>query len=162
MSTLMWVVRNKTGDLHQISYEQWTAGGKYIFTKVPEWIQHQSTSGGLKRAIKVYHTGRGSKAEALKAHCIDCAGSKVEVKKCPATGCPIWPVRPFQTIGTHEVPGLLSKETLKRLMDGDLEPIAVDSLQDFEEYEPPQEGEPNSTKTPAKAKKKRKIKRNRL
>lgn len=40
---------------------------------------------------------QGSKANAIKAKCLDCsANQREEVTKCPVKTCPLWYVRPYQ------------------------------------------------------------------
>ena len=31
--------------------------------------------------------------KAIRAFCLECAGRPAEVRKCVATGCPLWPLR---------------------------------------------------------------------
>lgn len=51
-----------------------------------------SYRGILKRA----YSGK-SRAEAIKAHCLQCAGFlRNEVRDCSARGCPLHPYRPYQ------------------------------------------------------------------
>ena len=49
-------------------------------------------------------TGK-SRAAAIKAKCLDCCGyQKVEVRRCPAKECPLWPYRPYQQRSTKKSP----------------------------------------------------------
>lgn len=51
-----------------------------------------SYKGILERA----YSGK-SRAEAIKAHCLRCAGFlRNEVRDCSARGCPLHPYRPYQ------------------------------------------------------------------
>ena len=44
--------------------------------------------------------GIGTKREAVRAKCLDCSNLVVEeIRKCPATGCPLWRYRPYQEKG---------------------------------------------------------------
>jgi hypothetical protein len=47
--------------------------------------------------------GALSPRQAIKAKCLDCcAWQREEVRLCTARGCPLWPLRPFQTPrGSH-------------------------------------------------------------
>ena len=39
----------------------------------------------------------GSKAAAIKLHCLQCVGyERAEVAKCSSWYCPMWPFRPYQ------------------------------------------------------------------
>lgn len=43
---------------------------------------------------------------AINAKCVECCcGSKVEVKRCAITACPLWEVRPFQPKQRHKSGG---------------------------------------------------------
>ena len=46
------------------------------------------------------YAGAASKAQAIKAKCLDCSNLVVdEVRNCPATGCPLWRYRAYQKKG---------------------------------------------------------------
>lgn len=39
-------------------------------------------------------TAKLSRKTAIKEKCLDCSsGIRAEVRRCPATGCPLWPFR---------------------------------------------------------------------
>jgi hypothetical protein len=43
-------------------------------------------------------SGNLSPRQAIKAKCLDCCGwQREEVRHCTVRGCPLWPLRPFQT-----------------------------------------------------------------
>lgn len=51
----------------------------------------QSTQGLYSKAFN------GSKANAIKAKCLDCTcDTREEIRECPVYTCPLWPVRPYQ------------------------------------------------------------------
>jgi len=60
-----------------------------------EYVQANFPS---KRALlERTYTGE-SKADAIKANCLECSGwSSKEVKLCPVSWCALWKHRPFQT-----------------------------------------------------------------
>lgn len=48
------------------------------------------------------YRGSKSKAERIKAKCLDCCGyQRLEVANCTATVCPLWPIRPYRP-KTHQ------------------------------------------------------------
>ena len=52
----------------------------------------ESARGILTRAYK-----GNSRATAVKAFCLQCVGyTRADVKSCTATGCPLWPYRPYR------------------------------------------------------------------
>ena len=51
----------------------------------------------LRLFLRVF-AKQASKAEAIKAKCLDCGDLTVGgARHCTATGCPLWNYRPFQT-----------------------------------------------------------------
>lgn len=54
-----------------------------------------------------------SRSLAIKAKCYDCEGRdsdpcwKWRVGNCQITGCPLWPVRPYQRLAGNPVPASL-------------------------------------------------------
>ena len=76
-----------------------SAAGERILT-----LQQEKTLAGVKRAapskLRVFlraYAGEASKAQAIKAKCLDCSNLVVdEVRNCPATGCPLHAYRPYQ------------------------------------------------------------------
>ncbi len=59
-----------------------------------------------------------SPIKAIRAHCLDCAGSTGEVRKCPSTTCKLFPFRfgtnPFCKRGTEEANAKRSEALKKR------------------------------------------------
>lgn len=57
---------------------------------------------------------RLSRSKAIRLKCLDCcAGQSAEVRKCPATHCPLWRYR----MGHEENDELKSKKTLSKNPD---------------------------------------------
>ena len=45
----------------------------------------------------------GSKAAAIKLHCLQCVGyERAEVTRCSSRHCPIWPIRPYQEVRSYQ------------------------------------------------------------
>jgi hypothetical protein len=49
--------------------------------------------------------GRLSPRQAIKSKCLDCTGwQREKIRQCTARGCPLWPLRPFQTSRRRPTP----------------------------------------------------------
>ena len=61
-----------------------------------EWIDHipEVYQGNYKKAVGIGQNP--SKAEAIKAKCLDCVNwERTEVRDCTAKNCPLWTHRPY-------------------------------------------------------------------
>ena len=56
----------------------------------------QAQAPSLYRGL-VDQLANGSKAAAIKLHCLQCVGyERAEVARCSSRCCPLWPFRPYQ------------------------------------------------------------------
>jgi hypothetical protein len=64
-------------------------------------LEHYPSRAGLFR--KVYE-GKASPRECIKAFCLECNGwEEAAIRDCPATACPIWRMRPYQSAKRKEL-----------------------------------------------------------
>ena len=76
-----------------------STAGERILTLQQEQIMAgvQAAAPGKKRLFLRVYSRLATKREAIKAKCLDCSNlSADEVRRCPATGCPLHAYRPFQ------------------------------------------------------------------
>lgn len=73
--------------------------------KILDFINENSIRGNYLKLVPrssqaIFHrayTGSKSKADSIKAKCLDCSQfDRDEIKKCPVVTCPLWNIRPFQ------------------------------------------------------------------
>ena len=65
---------------------------------------------------------RLSRAKAIRMKCLDCCADQLaEVRKCPATNCPLWRYRMGREENDELKPVRKNREDMDEILDEDLE-----------------------------------------
>jgi hypothetical protein len=80
--------------MKSIPREPTTDAETRVADRLAEIIRHSPSRAALFRSV---YCGRPSKAQAVKAKCLDCACWQTkEITECRSVTCPLWRVRPYQ------------------------------------------------------------------